>query len=278
MSIFKYMSEDRIENVLIDNKIRFTQPIYFNDPFEVKLSINGLALKSDLIKQHNEVFEETIKNLYNKEFSHLRNLISFKQFISLIDEKEILKQYLAVTNNEIFHQNIMKTFNEVISNKVGILSLTTKNDNLLMWAHYANEHKGFVIEFDRKNDFLNGDLNNQIYNGLQKVNYSKERPNKFLIETEWHEVLLTKSEEWSYEKEFRIIKQLEDADNKKGNIHLFKFPKKMIKSIYCGCNMIDSNIERILNIVKNDSELEHVEVYKSKVSDKFYCLEFIKIK
>ena len=30
----------------------------------------------------------------------------------------------------------------------GIISLTTNNNNLLMWSHYADEHKGIVIGFD----------------------------------------------------------------------------------------------------------------------------------
>jgi hypothetical protein len=34
----------------------------------------------------------------------------------------------------------------------GILSLTEKHDNLLMWAHYAGEHTGFVIEFDSSHE------------------------------------------------------------------------------------------------------------------------------
>lgn len=31
--------------------------------------------------------------------------------------------------------------------RIGIISLTEAKDNLLMWAHYANEHKGMVIGF-----------------------------------------------------------------------------------------------------------------------------------
>ena len=50
MNLYKYMDENRIKNILVDNKIRFTQPIYFNDPFEVKLSIEGIATETDLIR------------------------------------------------------------------------------------------------------------------------------------------------------------------------------------------------------------------------------------
>ena len=32
--------------------------------------------------------------------------------------------------------------------KLGILSLASSNKNLLMWSHYASEHKGMCLEFN----------------------------------------------------------------------------------------------------------------------------------
>lgn len=172
---------------------------------------------------------------------------------------------------------IKKEFDEIINKLIGILSLTTKFDNLLMWAHYSNEHKGFVVEFDSENDFFKMKDDNYIYKGIQKVNYSKIRPHKFLIENEWEEIFLTKSEEWSYENEYRIIQRLQDADEVKGNISLFKFPKEMIQAIYCGCNMNTLKKERIIEIIKNDNELNHIKVFEMKLSDKYYELECIQV-
>jgi len=33
-------------------------------------------------------------------------------------------------------------------NDYGVISLTTINDSLLMWAHYADNHRGILIEFN----------------------------------------------------------------------------------------------------------------------------------
>ena len=41
--------------------------------------------------------------------------------------------------NELFNKQISKT---------GVFSLSAHNDSILMWSHYANNHKGLVFEFD----------------------------------------------------------------------------------------------------------------------------------
>lgn len=51
------------------------------------------------------------------------------------------------------------------------LSLTTNPANLLMWAHYAENHRGFLIEFDETNDFFK-DTRKILF----KIPYSNIRP------------------------------------------------------------------------------------------------------
>lgn len=279
MSLFKYMHENRIENILIKNKIRFTQPIYFNDPFEVKLSIKGFASKLKLSKQHDENFESIVQDLYNKEYSYLKSQIKYEQFLSMINKDEGLNDFLKVSNDKIIHKILMNKFDEVICNILGILSLTTKNDNLLMWSHYSNNHEGFVIEFNDKDTFFEPlDKENYIYNGLQKVKYSNDRPYKYLDDYHFNEILLTKSEHWAYEDEYRIIKRLEDADAKIGDVFLFEFPKNMIKSIYCGCSMKLENKKNILDLIESNKELNHIKLFHSKISDRYYKLDFEQVR
>jgi hypothetical protein len=57
------------------------------------------------------------------------------------------------------------------SKVIGLLSFSKENNISLMWSHYADEHKGFVIGFE-STIFQH----NQPYSELTEVNYSKERP------------------------------------------------------------------------------------------------------
>lgn len=274
------MHEDRISNILIDNKIRFTQPIFFNDPFEIKLVSKGFKTKNELKKQFLKEFE---KNIFKEYTSNdvIKNIMNYKDFLLHVNtnKEEYLNKFIATATDDNLNKEFIKTFDEKLNNVLGILSLTAKEDNLLMWAHYANEHKGFVIEFEKENAFFEPmDANNYIYKGIQKVNYSKKRPNNFLSDYNFDELFLTKSIEWEYEEEYRIIKRLDGADEIKEKIYLFNFPKNLIKAIYCGFNMNSEKKNTILKIIMKDEELHHIKVFDTKISDKYYKLEFHEIR
>lgn len=125
-------------------------------------------------------------------------------------------------------------------NHIGIISLTENKENLLMWAHYANEHKGLVAGISywenksifenlfRSTSYFTSIMGEQwsLFNGQPKpVCYRKGlryRNDKFdydysNISVEGadrilYEIFLQKSEEWIYEQEYRIILRLEQAD------------------------------------------------------------------
>ncbi|MCU7988260.1 DUF2971 domain-containing protein [Shewanella sp. SW24] len=116
-----------------------------------------------------------------------------------------------------------------------VISLSETNNNLLMWSHYADQHKGIVIEFDTDNpifesykspiltkfdeeldeevlDENDAKLKSEINAGaVQRVRYNSLRPNIKGFDSVL-EHFLVKSEEWIYEKEHRIILPLVTAD------------------------------------------------------------------
>jgi hypothetical protein len=50
-----------------------------------------------------------------------------------------------------------------IDQKFGILSLTAAKENLLMWAHYADEHKGAVVEIDIRDPLFSENLSKKAF-------------------------------------------------------------------------------------------------------------------
>ena len=58
---------------------------------------------------------------------------------------------------------------ERLSQQVGILCLTEVPDSLLMWAHYADSHKGFLVGFNTTHTFF---TNMKV---LEPVIYSETR-------------------------------------------------------------------------------------------------------
>lgn len=107
--------------------------------------------------------------------------------------------------------------------------------NILMWSHYAGSHKGIVVGLDV--DAL--DLNNKGFavpaeKGV--VSYSEELPS---VDAEFTKRLLTKSIDWEYENEVRVVGEEEfmlRRGRKKGEGFVVSVPAAAIKEIYLGVN------------------------------------------
>lgn len=122
-------------------------------------------------------------------------------------------------------------------NRVGVICLTESKENLLMWSHYADEHKGCVLGFRVKSSqeeayfnffehlatFDSCSMFQSPFNGIfEPVNYRKQpryRIDSFDVDySNFHEdqllfeIFQRKSDEWIYEKEHRSILRLAQAD------------------------------------------------------------------
>lgn len=97
----------------------------------------------------------------------------------------------------------------------GVLCLSEIPDNLLMWSHYADNHKGAVVEFFvDENDPFNLFYINYVAKTsdakFDKVSYKKNRSYLGCSLTDDLQKIrehytFTKSEDWDYEKEHRFI-------------------------------------------------------------------------
>lgn len=105
-------------------------------------------------------------------------------------------------------------------------------DSILMWAHYADSHKGFAVGFDMSHPFF--DFEKPF--GTRKVKYCKSRPKS--TEINIMDEMYYKLDVWSYEQEWRLCKDVYKADETiNNNIYLFRLPKESIKSVYFGICM-----------------------------------------
>lgn len=243
---YKYLPPERL-SYLDDELLRYTQPIALNDPFECLPK-----------KPSEKEFRDAIK-----EVSELLNKTGFP----LNENAEILE--LEKIYNEAY-QNV--------NNDIGILSLTKNWNNALMWSHYTNSHKGFCVGFDPKDEYFQNFLSSDRKKSkmLMEVVYSDKRveiPMEFGKKKLEFEPFITKSTDWKYEEEVRVISTLNMSDKKiKSNpveIHLFKVPHKSIKEIVAGANMDKENED----LIKDFCTKNKIEFYKSKISDEQFNME-----
>ena len=138
----------------------------------------------------------------------------------------------------------------VLNQHVGIMCLNEVPDSILMWGHYTDNHRGFVVGFDSDHAFFSKRKTREDEFGfLRQVNYQRERPRVVLSDTSSPIWFNTKSDQWAYEKEWRMVRVLSECDSREENATfpfcLFGFPEDAVLEIIIGLRSTSSLIQRL---------------------------------
>lgn len=189
-TLYKY-SNKLPTKYLLNPTIKLSIPTYLNDPFE-------------------NIITEDVLNLIFTDPSTKGSAEKFMQD-NIMNRQEF--------TSHVFH----------CLRNCGVVSLTETPRNLLMWAHYGNQHNGICIGY--KENFLNEEFKSQKMQDKnlphfympQKISYDTKRfdineskiiksKNETLIYNLLAHVLTVKSDEWIYEKEHRCIVPISYSD------------------------------------------------------------------
>lgn len=219
MKTYKYLGEQAAVCFLEKQSIRFSQPKAFNDPFEMQPEF--WVTNQRFMTKNETPCKFVIHGYETLSKRYLIEDLNKVEKLGTIDTKKLLSEF---------------------NDQIGILCLTKANtlipNNLLMWAHYAESHRGIVIEFN----------NSHFTSKAAEVKYSTKRPvfdASLLYENEYIAIedLYHKHSCWSYEHEHRITCKIDECNpvhNRKdllGNkIYTKSIPIEAIKCIYVGCN------------------------------------------
>lgn len=219
--LFKYLPPERVD-CLPELRLRFTQPLDFNDPFESRPFV-GLHPRATEVPPHwTERASRSMAALVRSVDASTRSTVLRDLFTSTSKELRGLLQTqgLAFTRDALVH---------VFRERYGVLSLSEQVDSLLMWAHYAKGHTGFALGFDGTHPF---------FESARSVEYRDLRPDFRAADLVFHEVFFVKSREWSYEHEWRAIRLLTASDTvirrTPLDIHLVKIPAQAVSQIILG--------------------------------------------
>jgi hypothetical protein len=154
-----------IKQIFVEHKLFFLSRRLFNDPFDCVVP-SLLEIPGTVIKRYFEDFVER----------HFPNG-------SPAEKIEKLSKLMSVTALEGVRRDLQ---NDV--DQAGILSFSKVRDDILMWAHYADKHKGLCLEFD-------GSANCIFFGEAQPVEYMDYTPIPLdgTAERQMSRVILTKS-------------------------------------------------------------------------------------
>jgi hypothetical protein len=166
-----------------------------------------------------------------------------------------------------------KTY-EILRSKLYVSSYSQNRNEILMWSHYADSHKGLCLEWEID------DTKNQFYKALFEIDYVDEIKELENIETDDNgalkmsinsngKFLKTKFKTWSYEEETRAYLSI-DGSVLPGIYKDFLGP---LKKIYFGMHATNDDIETIKLCTQDYMDLEYLKVSLDPESLKMDKLE-----
>lgn len=221
--LYKYRSLETeqqrryVESTVIDGMIYFPRPREFNDPFDC-FPVPKKMSKAEIKKYVNGVW----KRKQPAQSRHERRAELKQADKRLGDFDDIQRQMI----------------DEVV-NSVGVLSLSEKPNDVLMWSHYSASHTGIGLRFKVSAE-------KPFFTQALPVLYQLQRPILDLLDDNPHEqsekALLTKADFWHYEQEWRII------EHQRGpGVH--PFPLSLLDGIILGARITRENRDRVLEWV-----------------------------
>ena len=173
--------------------IHCSEPIMFNDPWDANLYFE--SADDDFLKT--TLGKESFPNGY------FNNGVS-PQIISIIKghpEKELIEKRCFPPNTTAGHCY-------KLASGLSIGCLTSKWDDPLMWGHYSKGHLGFCVGVEFSDSYIDKSLFRVKYSNtipfkipFSPINQGTQKFIDYLI----FDQLRTKSLNWSYEEEYRLI-------------------------------------------------------------------------
>lgn len=130
----------------------------------------------------------------------------------------------------------------------------------LMWAHYAESHKGMCIQYCFTKDYFHNKKSDLSFKRIQHEIYTSGAPNLNNDITILN-ALFTKDKVWEYEEEVRII-DLDFKENKGIKVDPLH-DKAMIEAIYLGYHCNDEIKTKVANAIRNTS----IKLYQMVIED-----------
>ena len=266
-SIFRYVGMrgddpwSRLESTIFDNVLPLTVATSLNDPFEA----NPVII--------DDVVSDDLQDFINR---FAATNAGTKAGLAFMIEIPGIRGISPIQKTKIFEEKLRTYIRSFISSRnehCYIGSFSRRISSELQWSHYADGYKGLAYHFVTTPQPDSG------FRFLKSVKYSKQRPAILVSEIleqlmlpmsdqtlRWlsyeQRSFLTKSTEWEYEEEERIIKQ---------NVKSMTFLPVELVSLVVGPRFPDESISKLKSICSKRSR--PVRIFRARPSPTSYAVE-----
>lgn len=207
--IYKFMRFDRIEDydpplkacqehyrpLLEQGMVYLAHPSSFNDPYDCQIRFDFSPDDPQRMRAY-----------FRRMLLHMRQKLGVIEFENLIDEK---CRDVRFNRTPEFFTGLRAL--DILSNRVGVCCFAGTKSSILLWSHYTGKHSGFCVGLRTKPlwEGVTQPRDNPTTIPLQVV-YAEKYPRLSAFRFDDLDVTLdflrTKSTEWEYEKEVRIVR------------------------------------------------------------------------
>ena len=266
-SFYKYTFIDDTEQISLEyirrifthNELHFSSVTDFNDPFDGKFRVDWQGSE----RQRRQYREHVLK-VHASSLNRQERRSKVRRDKKMLDNPKFEKQLEDSVLREV--------------GKFGICCLSRVPNSILMWAHYANAHSGFCLQFlDEPSDPFGVELKAAHPHDIgarlvpMQVDYSEKYPVVNRLNDSHMELAkkmyFTKAKQWKYEKEWRMV------DENGSGPH--QFPSRFLTGVIFGCRMKDEHKNMIREWCRNREPA--ITYYEARQSEDSYLLNSVKI-
>lgn len=234
--------ESRLADLLSNQRIYCSSPGAFNDPWDCKPYFNS------------EVLADPVENA-----RHVQWAVDLCKRMTSMSQEDLDRMRVTLLTDHVQTAGLLDQISRElvpeISTRYRVYCLGPDADNLLMWAHYADNHRGVCLEFDLRNNVMCGALRCQYLRDFPIMRIHEDSDQASL------QALLAKGDAWSYEREYRLIAQersaaVEGADTLITDQNFLQLPLGALRAVIVGCQ---AEYERIQLLVAGLAPQVHVK-------------------
>lgn len=168
-----------------------------------------------------------------------------------VAEESVIATQVRLHLDSDYRKGILEAFSkgflDLIQGRWRIYCLTPVPDSILMWSHYGDNHRGIALEYS---------TNNPVFGTAQEVTCLSSYPRWSPHDLQGNSgplVLLTKSADWDYEREYRVIGLAEGVERVVAEHPLLlrdgflPLPSAALRSVIAGCESDYAAINDLAN-------------------------------
>jgi len=201
--------------LLVARQAFLGKPSSFNDPYEFlpKISIPDFSRRQTWINR--EVRERPAGS----------------------SAREVRRRCEILCVSPVHRQEYLEGLRGEDLDRYGVVSLSSPIECPVLWAHYADDHRGFAVGY-RGQDSEQGEAFPAF-----PVQYRKRRPSLYPFgpEPDWLSILRTKSPAWKYEGEWRYVRPPDE-----GGPGLMDVPPGAIVEVRLGLRISNWHAGRVI--------------------------------